>query len=224
MSVNAQSSSVVQQIIQKHRSNTWKAEQLSQLLLKQGAQKVEWTVEAWELGYEIVLKAHTTGQEVVEVYLESRLPSEATKLYVNPRNQQAAIAQLYHNIDPYKNKFSSQWLQYFDDQAKSLAAANQILALCRYPQTIKLVLQDQYIKVEYMNWKNARSLRHKKNYHMLKLDIAIGLSQSKALVDTFQFGKHMQVTFSDGSTKQNRREGTLMLAKIKELQETYPKD
>jgi len=224
MSGNAQPSSSVQQIIQKHRTNIWKAEQLSQLLLKQGAQSVKWTIEAWELGYEIELTVHTAGQETMEVYLSSRSPSESTKLYVNPQTKQTRVAQLYNTIGTDKNKLSSQWLQYLDNQTSLLEMANQMLSLCNYPQTIKLTLQDQSINIEYMNWKNARSIKHKKNYHMLKLEIAIGLSQSKTSLQVFQFGKQMQVTLSDGSSSQNKHEGNRMLAKIKELHQAYKGD
>ncbi|OJJ23672.1 hypothetical protein BKI52_04765 [marine bacterium AO1-C] len=224
MPIYAQKQSILQGLLEKHQTNIWKAEQLSKQLLKQGAQSVDWKAELWELGYEVVLKVHTSKQEVMEIYLESRLPSEATRLYVNPQTKQAPIAQLYKAISTDNTQRANEWLHYLDSKPKLLEIANKIFSHCDYKQTIKLSLQSQAIQVNYTNWKNARSIRHKKNYHMLKLDITIMAKLSNASFQAFQFGEHMQVTFSDHSTQQNRREGERILAKIKELHQQFGRD
>ncbi len=224
MAVNAQTPSFLQSVLKKHQVQIWKAQQLSQLLLQQGATSVDWKVEVWELGYEAKLKVNTSGQEVMEVYLESYLPGKSTKVYVNPQTKQTTVAQLYEGITEDENQRANQWLRYFDGKVSLLKVVNQILPQCNYRQTIKMTLQPQKIQINYINWRNARSIKHKKNYHMLKLEIAIAQDFPKSGLETFQFGKQMQVVFSDHSTQQNRREGERILDKIKALHQAFNKD
>ena len=224
MAVNAQKQPILQNLLKTHQVHLWKAERLSQLLLQQGATSVDWQVEVWELGYEVELKVNTPGQEPMEVYLESYLPGKSTKVYVNPQTKQTTVTQLYEGITEEQNQKVNPWLRYFDGSASLLAIANQILSQCDYRQTIKMSLQPQKIQINYTNWRNARSIKHKKNYHMLKLEIAIAQDFPKSWSKTFQFGEHMQVVFSDTSSEQNRREGERILDKIKALHQTFEKD
>lgn len=226
MDSNAQDQPILYSITQAHQVKIWKAEQLSQLLLKQGAKSVKWSLDVWALGYEVKLEVIQPNQELMEVYLESRLPSEPEKLYVNPQTRQGQIAQLYNSIATTKSPRAQEWLKYFDSQKQNIEIASKILETCNKNQTTKLSLQTQSIKINYTNWRNARSIRHKHNYHMLKLDIEIAdvLSAQPSLSNTLQFGKHMRVTLSDHSSKQNRREGMRILEKIKELNQQYDKD
>ena len=223
MDSNAQDQSILHSIIQAHQVKVWKAEQLSQLLLKQGAKSVKWSLDLWALGYEVKLEVIQPNKEVMEVYLESRLPSESEKIYVRPQTRQAQITKLYNSIITTKSPRPQEWFKYFDSQKQNLEIASKILETCNKNQTTKLSLKTRSIKINYTNWRNARSIKHKKNYHMLKLDFEIAdvLPAQTHHRKAIQFGKHMKVTLSDRSSKQNRREGTRILEKIQELHRQY---
>ena len=222
MTTKAQPAPILNDIAKAQKTKVWKLEQLAKLLTQKGATLTNWQVELWRLGYKAALKITETDGQVYKVYVESYLASDGDKVYIDPQSKQARIGKLYRSIDASSNSEKpTHWLNFFDKQQANVKIAEEILDVCPPLQNTPIIAisSKNVIKISYSNWLHARSIDHKKDYHMLSIDFTIApiLPEDKSFVKSFVFNNSMRVKLEDGSSPQNKGCGDGMLAKMKEL-------
>lgn len=229
MTTTAQNLQFLQNIVQAHTSSVWQAEQLSKQLKAQNIQTVNWELELWELGYQITLNLTEANNTTYKVFLQSRLPSDGGKIYVDASKKQArqaSIEKIYQAIkNSPDNKKQPDWLAFFTQQQANIQIAEEILGVCGNKSgAIKLILTPQAVKIEYANRRNSRSINHKDNYHMLDVNFWIAPKIDKTSFQDVLLNQAMKVQLSDGSSKNNQACGNRMQQKIEELQKELSKD
>lgn len=229
MTTTAQNLQFLQNIVQTHTSSIWQATQLSKQLKTQNIQTINWELELWELGYQITLNLSEADNTTYKVVLQSKLPSDGGKIYVDAskkQERQASIEKIYQTIkNSSENKKQPDWLAFFTQQQANIQIAEEILGACGNKSgSIKLILTPQAVKVEYSNHRNSKSINHKDNYHMLDVNFWIAPKIDKTSFQDVVLNQAMKVQLYDGSSKNNQECGHQMERKIKELQKELSKD
>jgi hypothetical protein len=117
---------------------------------------------------------------------------------------------------------------FYNEKLKYLTAADEIASLAmnctrgddyRPGFYSEVEVNEEYIKLSQTNHMNAKSLDHKKDYSLRKLEFKIPLTDQespKSLFNSYHIGA-MQIYFSDNSSENNKSCGDKIEKKIEEI-------